>query len=108
MLENAYNALISAGLDARLAADHSGVCTAPYCVVYEGQEEPGKTVSKRHIIVDMLVPAEKPGWLPGEVRKVRDALLAADFRPSFTSPTAVLEEYKAVTASVDFVMLCGN
>lgn len=108
MLENAYNALKSAGLDARLAADHSGVCTAPYCVAYEGQEESGKTVNKRHVIVDVLVPAEKPGWLPGEVRKVRAALQAADFRPSFTSPTTVLEDYKAVTASVDFVMLCGN
>lgn len=108
MLEKAYNALMNAGLNARLAAAHSGVCTAPYCVVYEGQDEPGRTVNRHHIIVDVLVPAEKPGWLPGEVRKVRAALQAADFRPSFTSPTAVLEDYKAVTASVDFVMLCGN
>ena len=108
MLERAYSVLKAAGLDVRLAADHSGACTAPYCVVYEGQEEPGRTVNRRHIIVDVLVPVEKPGWLPGEVRKARAALQAADFRPSYTSPTTVLEEYKAVTASVDFVMLCGN
>lgn len=107
MLERAYNALLAAGIDARLAADHSGVCAAPYCVVYEGQEEPGRTVTKRHILVDVLVPAAKPGWLPGEMRKVRAALQAADFHPSLASPTAVLEDYRAVTASIDCTCLCS-
>lgn len=107
MLERAYNALIAAGIDARLAADHSGVCTAPYCVVYEGQEEPGRTVTKKHILVDVLVPAAKPGYLPGEMRRVRAALQTADFRLSQTGPTMVLEDYKAVTASIDCTGLCS-
>lgn len=107
MLERAYNALLTAGIDARLAADHSGVCAAPYCVTYEGQDEPGKTVTKRHILVDVLVPAAKPGWLPGEVRKARAALQAAGFRLSLTGPTMVLEDYKAVTASIDCTCLCS-
>ena len=109
MLERAYEALQAAGLDVRLPAEYSGACTAPYCVVYEGQDEPpGKSIAVRHMLVDVLVPAGKPGLLPAEMRRVRAAMAAADFHCGTAGQTVVLEEYRAVSATIDFAALCGR
>lgn len=109
MLERAYNALIAAGLDARLAAQYSGACAAPYCVVYEGQNDPpGKSIAVCHVLVDVLVPVAKPGLLPVEMRKVRAAMAAADFHCGSAGATIVLEDYKAVSATIDFAALCSR
>lgn len=109
MLERAYNALVAAGLDARLAPLHSGQCTAPYCVVYEGQNDPpGKTIAVCHVLVDVLVPAGNPAMLPAETRKVRAAMAKADFHCGTAGQTLALEEYRALSQTIDFAALCSR
>ena len=108
MLERVYNALKRAGLDARLATLHTGVCTAPYCVLYEGQPEYGRSIVKRHILIDVLVPNARPELLPATLQAVETAMEPTGCRPVTTSPTVALEDYKAVSATMDFAALCGR
>lgn len=107
MLERIYGALKGAGLDARLATLHSGVCTAAYCVLYEGQPDYGRSIITRHVLIDVLVPAARPDLLPGEIERIRAAVQAAGLRLLTVSPTIVLDDYRAVSATMDFVALCG-
>lgn len=107
MLQRAYNALIAAGIDARLATLHTGVCDAPYCVIYEGMDEPGKSVCIRHLMVDILVPASKPVMLPQMIESIREVMQQANFPAGTTGQTSVLEDYKAITVTIDFAALCG-
>ena len=93
MLERLYNALQGAGLDVRLATLHTGVCTAPYCVLYEGQPVYGKNV--------------RPELLPETLDKIATAMLPTGCRLTTVSPTIALEDYKAVSATMDFIALCG-
>lgn len=107
MLERLYNALKGAGLDVRLATLHTGVCTAPYCVLYEGQPVYGKSVVTRHILIDVLVPNARPELLPETLDRIATAMLPAGCRLTTVSPTIALEDYKAVSATMDFIALCG-
>ena len=109
LLERAYNALNAYGVDVRLATRHSGTCDAPYCVIYEGQPEVvGKTLMKRHILVDALVPAAMPQSLQGLCGDIRSALWMGPMLnfASASSDTA-LEDYRAVGRTMDFTILCG-
>lgn len=109
MLERAWNALTAAGLDARLAPLHSGICAAPYCVVYEGQNDPpGKTIAVCHVLVDVLVPASSPALLPETARRVRAAMAKADFHCGTASQTLALEDYRALSQTIDFAALCSR
>ena len=110
LLERAYGALTCAGVDARLATRHSGTCEAPYCVIYEGQPEiMGKTLMKRHILVEALVPAARPQSLQGLCGDIRTALWTG---PMLTfagaSQDMALEDYRAVGRTMDFTALCGS
>lgn len=110
MIERIYDILIAAGIDARLAAQHSGACAAPYCVLYEGSpyaDQIGKSVSVRHVNIDILVPAAKPALLWREAEKIRDALRGADYPAGTLGQTTVLEDYKAIAATLDIPVLCG-
>ena len=109
LLERAYEALIGAGVDARLATLHEGKCGAPYCVVYEGGTEPlGRTLCRRHILADALVPASTPEALPGLAAQIAAALQGgAELTPAGVSSTAALENYAAVTQTLDYTALCG-
>ena len=107
MLERLYNALKGADLDVRLATLHTGVCTAPYCVLYEGQPVYGRSVVTRHVLVDVLVPNARPELLPETQDKIATAMLPTGCRLTTVSPTIALEDYKAVSATMDFIALCG-
>lgn len=109
LLERAYHALEGASLDVRLATRHGGICEAPYCVIYEGQPEiMGKTLTRRHILVDALVPAARPQNLTGLAEEIRVALLGAGLNFSGASSDAALEDYRAVWRTMDFTALCGS
>lgn len=107
ILERAYNALMQAGVDVRLATRHTGVCEAPYCVIYEGEAETGKSIAVRRLLADVLVPAAKPELLSGQMERIRATMKAADFSPGLTGPAVALEDYKAVSATMEFVALCA-
>ena len=109
LLESAYNALNAAGVDVRLATRHSGTCDAPYCVIYEGQPEiAGKTLVKRHIMVDALTPAARPQDLQALCGDIRTALWMGPML-SFAGASSdmALEDYRAVGRTMDFTALCG-
>lgn len=107
MLERAYNALLRAGVDVRLATRHTGACEAPYCVIYEGEAETGRSIAVRHLLVDALVPAAQPQLLPEQLTKIRAAMRTAGFAPGLTGATVALEDFKAVSATADFTALCA-
>lgn len=107
MLERAYNALRQAGVDVRLATRHTGVCEAPYCVIYEGEAKTGLSVAVRHLLVDALVPAAQPQLLPEQLAKIRAAMRAADFAPGLTGATVALDDFKAVSATAEFTAMCA-
>jgi len=107
MLERAYGALKNAGVDVRLAPLHSGVCSTPYCVIYEGAcEAMGRSIALRHVLADVLVPAGQSGLLQEGVRQVRGAMETAGFRCAASGLTEVLEDYRAVVLSLDFIAPC--
>lgn len=110
LMARAYDALSCAGVDVRLATRHSGVCDAPYCVIYEGQPEiAGKTLTRRHILVDALVPAARPQSLQGLCGDIRTALqIGPGLRFAGASSDCALEDYRAVGRTMDFTALCGT
>lgn len=108
LMERAYDALRARGVDARLATRHSGVCEAPYCVIYEGQPEiAGRTLVRRHILVDALAPAARPQSLTGIAGDIRAALTGAGLTFAGASSDSALEDYRAVGRTMDFTALCG-
>lgn len=110
MIERIYNILTEVGVDARLPSDHLDVCKAPYCVLYDGTpvpEECGKSVAKLHLLIDLLVPAAKPALLWDEVAKIRAALTRRGYHRGYLGETRVLDDYKAVAATLDVPVLCA-
>ena len=108
MIERIYNPLKAADVDVRLATLHTGACTAPYCVLYEGQSEPGRTVAIRHALIDVLVPAARPELLAEQTRRVQTALTAAGIAPApparrwrwtITAPCPSLSTFPSSAAS---------
>lgn len=109
LLRRCYDALTAAGLDVRLANTPTGKCTEPFVVVYEGAEEPaGKMRVYRHIMVDVLVPKDKPAQLSCQMASVRTAMLYAGLSLAYASQASVLEDYDALSISADFRALCAR
>lgn len=107
MIERIYQLLRAAEIDVRLATLHVGLCAAPYCVLYEGTAETGRSVAVRHALVDVLVPAAHPETLFSEAERVRAAMARAGHGKCTVSPAAALDDYKAVSLTLDFSILCG-
>ena len=107
MIERIYSILRAAQIDVRLATLHVGACDAPYCVLYEGQTEPGRSVAVRHALVDVLVPAARPEQLSQEIGRVQSAMMAAGYRRGMGNPALALDDYKAVSVTLDFSVLCA-
>ena len=110
MINRIHTALQGAGIDVRLPTRHIGACTAPYCVLYEGApfaDQVGKSVAVRHALIDILVPASTPAALWREAAKIRAVLRGIGCSAGTLGQTAVPEDYKAVTATLDVPVLCG-
>lgn len=109
LLRRCHDALKAAGLDVRLANVPAGKCTCPYVAVYEGAEEPaGKMRVYRHIMVDVLVPKDKPAQLSCQMATVRTAMIDAGLSLAYASQVSVLEDYEALSISADFRALCAR
>ena len=109
LLRRCHDALKSAGLDVRLANVPGGKCTSPYVAVYEGAEEPaGKMRVYRHIMVDVLVPKDKPAQLSCQMATVRTAMIDAGLSLAYASQASALEDYEALSISADFRALCAR
>lgn len=107
MMERIYQILRAEGIDVRLATLHVGLCAKPYCVLYEGTAESGRSVAARHALIDVLVPAAHPETLFSEAERVRAAMARAGHGKCTVNPAVALDDYKAVSITLDFTILCG-
>ena len=55
----------------------------------------------------MLVPAARPEQLSQEIGRVQSAMIAAGYRRGMGNPALALDDYKAVSVTLDFSVLCG-
>lgn len=109
LLQRCHDALKSAGLNVRLANAPAHKCTAAYVAIYEGAEEDrDKCTAYRHIMAEIIVPKNGAVQMDSMTAKVRAAMADAGLRPVYAGNMIALEDYDALSVSMDFRALCAR
>jgi len=109
LIDKAEAALKAAGLDVARPGQRTGLCKAPYAIVYDGGMEPVNRVAARRVVgVMLLVPLDRRDQLDPLVRTAQTALTALKLKPRGTPQGEALDEaFRARTQTIEYTALCA-